>query len=337
MQHRVSVGDADTAIESEPESSGKSAARLIVTRVLGAVFVLWAAITVTFIAVHATPGDTVSLLLGESRDDPELRARTIERWGLDLPMWRQYLIYLLRIPTGDLGISYTFSQPVSQLISEAMGPTLQLAFAGVVGAVIIAYLITLVTSTRLRWLRPVSQTIELVLLSAPPFWIGLVLLIVFSFQLGWFSIIDAGSWQALVLPAASLALPIGCYLAQILRDGADRAMEQPFTVTARARGLSVFGTYRRHALRHGSVPVVTVLGLVVGSLIGGAVIVEQVFGRAGLGQLAVSAVNVKDVPLILGVTLVATFAFIAASTVVDLIALAIDPRLRTASTVRKQS
>ena len=338
MQHLVADTALSGPLEQSPETDSRARrralARLIITRILGAVFVLWAAVTLTFLAVHATPGDTVSLLLGQNRDDPVLRARTIERWGLDHPLWYQYLLYLVRIPTGDLGVSYTFSRPVTDLLAESIGPTLQLAGAATLGAVIIAYLITFATSTRLKALRPVSQFIELILLSAPSFWIGIVLLLVFSFKLGWFSIVDPNSPQALVLPALSLALPIGCYLEQILRDGADRAMEQPFALTSRSRGLSTTRVYSAHALKHGTVPVITVLGLIIGSLIGGAVVVEQVFGRAGLGQIAVQAVNVKDVPLILGVTIVATGAFVIASTLVDVAALAIDPRLRAASTAR---
>lgn len=338
MQHLVAdtalSGPAEQTPDPHPRAQRLAVTRLIATRILGAVFVLWAAVTLTFLAVHATPGDTVSLLLGQNRDDPVLRARTIERWGLDHPLWYQYLLYLVRIPTGDLGTSYTFSRPVTELLAESIGPTLQLAGAATLGAVIIAYLITLGTSTRLKPLRPVSQFFELILLSAPSFWIGIVLLLVFSFKLGWFSIVDPNSPQALVLPALSLALPIGCYLAQILRDGADRAMEQPFALTSRSRGLPEPRVYAGHALKHGTVPVITVLGLIIGSLIGGAVVVEQVFGRAGLGQIAVQAVNVKDVPLILGVTIVATGAFVIASTLVDVAALAIDPRLRAASTAR---
>lgn len=338
MQHLV----LDTALagpaEQTPEAGRRArriaTARLVAARIGGAVFVLWAAVTLTFLAVHATPGDTVSLLLGQNRDDPVLRARTIQRWGLNHPLWYQYLLYLVHIPTGDLGVSYTFSQPVASLLAQSIGPTLQLAGAAAVGAVIIAYVITLLTSTRLRALRPVSQFLELIVLSAPSFWIGIVLLLVFSFKLGWFSIVDPNSPQALVLPAPSLALPIGCYLAQILRDGADRAMEQPFALTSRSRGLPAWRVYAGHALKHGTVPLVTQLGLVIGGLIGGAVVVEQVFGRAGLGQIAVQAVNVKDIPLILGVTLVATAAFVAASTVVDVVAIAIDPRLRNASAPR---
>lgn len=328
MEHLVNHDAAEAPTSAPPVRSVRTTLGLIAVRVLTALAVLWAAVSITFVAIQIMPGDTVSVLLGENRDDPDLRQRTIERWGLDQPVWAQYLTYLVRIPTGDFGISYDLRKPVAELIGDALVPTLQLAGAAGVGAVVVAYAITLATSGRLRVIRPVSNVIELVLLSAPPFWIGIVALMVFSFQLGWFSIVRADSWQALVLPAASMAVPIGCYLAQILRDGVDRAVEQPFAVTARARGLSQFGVLRRHALRHGSVPMVTVLGLIVGSLIGGAVIMEQVYGRAGLGLLAVNAVTVKDIPLILGVTLVATAAFVVASTLVDVLALAIDPRLR---------
>lgn len=300
----------------------------IARRIGSGVVVLWLAVTVTFVAVQVAPGDTVALLLGENRDDPVLRAQTIARWGLDQPVWVQYLTYLVRIPRGDLGISYTLRRPVSDLIVESFGPTLQLAVAGTVAAVLLAVLATVVTTSGARWLRPVAELVELVLNSAPPFWIAIVLLAVVSFRLGWFSVIDVHSWQALVLPTASLALPIGAYLAQVLREGVDRALEQPFAVTARARGLSRTAVTVRHALRHAALPTLNLVGLIFGSLLGGAVIVEQVFGRPGLGQIAVDAVMVKDLPLILGVALASTFAFVVVSTAVDVVSIVLDPRLR---------
>lgn len=327
LVHRAD--DADGPLEEAPDNRGH-VLRLVASRLAAAVFVLWAAITVTFLAVQLMPGDTVSLLLGESRNDPDARARTIERWSLDQPVWRQYVDYLARVPRGDLGISYDLSRPVADLIAEAIRPTLTLTVAGLAGAVLLAYLATLASTGRLAVLRPVLTVVELVLLSAPPFWIGIVLLLVFSFQLGWFSVIDPSSWQALVLPALALALPLGAYLAQILRDGVVRAMEQPFAVTALSRGVSTFTALRRHAVRHATLPVLTVLGLMAGGLLGGAVITEQVFGRAGLGTLALNAVTVKDIPLMLGVTLVGTFAFVVMSTIVDLVGIAVDPRIRAA-------
>lgn len=301
---------------------------LIVRRLASALVVLWIAVSLTFIAIQLTPGDTVSLLLGENRDDPVLRAQTIERWGLDQPLWVQYLTYLSRIPRGDLGISYTLRRPVADLIAAGMVPTFQLTAAAAVTAIVIAILGAVLTTAPIPGLRPIAATLELVVLSAPPFWLAIVLLWAVSFKLGWFSIVQQDSWQALVLPTAALGLPIGAYLTQILVEGIERAMEQPFVTTARARGISRFAARTRHALRHASLPALQLLGLIVGSLLGGAVIVEQVFGRAGIGQLAVDAVGVKDVPLILGVTLVSTAAFVAVSTLVDVIGTLVDPRLR---------
>ena len=301
---------------------------LIASRVGGALLVLWIAITLTFIAIRLMPGDTVSLLLGENRDDPVLRAQTIERWGLDQPVWGQYLTYLARIPSGDLGISYTLRRPVADLIAAGAGPTFQLTAAATIAAIVLAVLGAVLTTAAVPGLRPIAATIELVVLSAPPFWLAIVLLSLISFRLGWFSIVQQGSWQALVLPTAALALPIGAYLTQILVEGIEKAMAQPFVTTARSRGISRFAARTRHALRHASLPALHMVGLIVGSLLGGAVIVEQVFGRAGLGQLAVDAVTVKDVPLILGITLVSTAAFVAVSTLVDIVGALVDPRIR---------
>lgn len=324
----TAVSPLAVPLAGERRSGHGALAFLVVRRVLAGVLVLWAAITATFLAIQLAPGDTVSLLLGENRDDPVLRAQTIERWGLNQPLWVQYLTYLRRIPSGDLGISYTLRQPVAHLIAINAGPTFTLAAVAAAGAIVIAILGALIVTSPVHWLRPLVSGYELIMVSAPSFWLAIVLLWLFSFELGWFSIVKQGSWQALVLPAASLALPIGAYLSQLLVSGIDRAMEQPFIITTRARGSSLLAARIQHALRHAALPALHMLGLIVGSLLGGAVIVEQVFGRVGLGQLLVDAVKVKDMPLILGVTLVTTAVFVAASTVVDILGTLIDPRTK---------
>ncbi len=316
--------------ESKPRRFGRSFWLLVVQRIAGAIFVLWAALTLTFIAVQFAPGDTVSLLLGENRNDPQLRAETIERWGLDQPAWVQYLTYLRRIPSGDLGISYTLRKPVGELIASGFGPTVTLALTAAVVAAVLATLGALITTSRIRTLRPLSNVVELIVVSAPPFWLAIVLQWAISFQLGWFSVVKQDSWQALVLPVAALALPISAYLTQILVEGMDNAMAQPFVVTARSRGISYLAARIRHALRHASLPAIHMIGLIIGSLLGGAVIVEQVFSRPGLGQLAVDAATVKDIPLILGISLVSTAAFVVVSTIADIAGAAIDPRTRVA-------
>ncbi|MDR1442619.1 MAG: ABC transporter permease [Bifidobacteriaceae bacterium] len=321
-----------STIEDAPATSTGGRARtlawLITKRLGSALLVLWIAVTLTFLAVHIAPGDTVSLLLGENRDDPIARAQVISRWGLDQPIWSQYLTYLGRIPSGDLGVSYTLRRPVAELLAQGAAPTLILTFAATVTSLLIALVATLINTAPVRGLRAATSGIQLVVLSLPPFWLAILLLTVVSFGWGWFSIVDQNSWQALVLPTLALAIPMGFYLTQVLSDGVFRAIEQPFAVTARSRGLGPAAVRYRHAFRHAALPAVHLVGLSVGGLLGGAVIVEQIFGRPGLGQLAVSAVTVKDVPLILGVTLVSTAAFIAASTVVDLIGIVLDPRLR---------
>jgi peptide/nickel transport system permease protein len=323
--------DQSTIEQAEPDSAGRQAKTLVwllAKRLGSALLVLWIAITLTFVAIQIAPGDTVSLLLGENRDDPIARAQVIARWGLDQPVWVQYFTYLGRIPSGDLGISYTLRRPVAELIVQGAGPTLILTLTATITSLLIAIVATLINTAPVRGLRAATSGIQLVILSLPPFWLAILLLTVVSFGWGWFSIVDQNSWQALVLPTLSLAIPMGFFLTQVLSDGVFRAVEQPFAVTARSRGLSPAAVRYRHAFKHAALPAVHLVGLSIGGLLGGAVIVEQVFGRPGLGQLAVSAVTVKDVPLILGVTLVATAAFIAASTAVDLAGIALDPRLR---------
>ncbi|MDR3106729.1 MAG: ABC transporter permease [Bifidobacteriaceae bacterium] len=321
-----------TIEEAPPNARSRQAgtvAWLIAKRLASALLVLWIAVSLTFVAIHLAPGDTVSLLLGENRDDPVMRAAAIQRWGLDQPIWSQYFTYLARIPSGDLGISYTMRRPVAELIAAGAGPTLILALTATITSLLIAAGATLINTAPIKGLRAVTSGIQLVVLSLPPFWLAILLLTVVSFKWGWFSIIDQDSWQALVLPTLALAIPSGFYLTQVMSDGVFRAIEQPFAVTARARGLSPAAVRYKHAFRHAGLPMVQLVGLQIGGLLGGAVIVEQIFGRPGLGQLAVSAVTVKDVPLILGVTLVATAAYVAASTAVDLVGIALDPRLRT--------
>jgi peptide/nickel transport system permease protein len=167
-----------------------------------------------------------------------------------------------------------------------------------------------------------------VLVSTPPFLIGLVLLSVFSFRLGLFPVSGNRGAAALVLPAVTLALPIAGVLTQVLRDGIDRALDEPFAVTARARGLSERAVLVRHALRHALLPAVTLLGWLFGTLLGGAVIVEAVFGRSGLGQVTLQAVTSADLPVVLAVVVFSAFVYVLLNTAADLAYLIIDPRLR---------
>lgn len=161
----------------------------------------------------------------------------------------------------------------------------------------------------------------------PSFWLGL-LLTVFSFQLRWLPVVGDDGLRSLVLPAIAPGVPMGAYLTEALREDLDGELTQPYVLTARSRGAAMARAKTNHALRHAALPAVTIGGLIVGGLLGGAAITEQVFGRSGLGHIAVAAVESQDMPVILGVSLFASAVFVIASTLVDLAALWLDPRLR---------
>ncbi|MFI0418924.1 ABC transporter permease [Spongiactinospora sp. 9N601] len=290
--------------------------------------VLWAAATASYLALLLAPGDTVDILIGDGADTPEIRAGIIAEWGLDRPEVVQYLAYLWRLLHGDLGRSYLLQRGVGEILATQLGPTAQLTLAAAATGVALAAVIAIVTAGRGRWLRGAASAAELVSVSVPPFLIGLVLLSVFSFTLGWFPVSGAQGPAALVLPALALGLPIAGVLGQVLRGGLEHALEQPFAVTARARGLTERALIARHALRHALIPAVTLAGWFTGTLLGGAVITEVLFGRPGLGQVAMQAVTGQDMPVVMAVVLLSAVVYVTISTLLDVAYRLIDPRIR---------
>ncbi|QMU80317.1 ABC transporter permease [Streptacidiphilus sp. PB12-B1b] len=304
--------------------------RGIVKRLAGAVAVLLGAATVAFVALQLIPGDPVTVMLGPGNAaTPAVRARIRAQFGLNQPVALQYLHYLGNLARGDLGESYQLQRPVTALIGAQLWPTVQLALVALVLAVAVAVGVAVATAGRRPALRAAAGLVELLTVSSPSYWIGILLLTAFSFQLRIFPVVGDQGPSALVLPAVTLALPMVGVLAQVLREGLEAALDQPFTVTARSRGLSVAAVRLRHALRHAAVPLVTLTGWLAGSLLGGAVLVETVFGRPGIGALTLQATTNKDMPLVIGLVLLSALVFVALSTAVDLLYLVIDPRLRT--------
>ncbi|MGC4746702.1 ABC transporter permease [Micromonospora sp. DT201] len=306
-----------------------TAVRAVARRLGAGLVVLWVAATAAYLALLAAPGDTVDTIVGDGADTPQIRAQIITEWGLDRPAVLQYLDYLLRLVGGDLGRSYLLQRPVAEVIGEQVAPTLTLAVAAAGLGVLLALLIAVATAGERRpWLRRASSGVELLLVSTPPFLIGIVLLSVLSFRYGLFPVSGDQGIGALVLPAVTLALPIAGLLAQVLRDGIDRALDEPFVLTARSRGLRERTVLLRHALRHALLPAVTLAGWLFGILLGGAVIVEQVFGRPGLGQVTLTAVTSKDMPVVLAVVTLSAAVYVLVNTAADLAYLLVDPRLR---------
>ncbi|MFC8527349.1 ABC transporter permease [Nocardia sp. NPDC057227] len=309
---------------------GNSALRsTIIGRLVGAVVVLWAAFTATFVALQFIPGRIEDIMAGDV-DYPGLRETIRADWGLDKPLYEQYFQYLGRLLQGDLGRSYVKRQDVTDLILAQIGSTIELALAAGLLAVVGAIAVSVFTSGRNRFVRSLCSALEIVANSVPVFWFGLLLLLAFSFNLKFFPVSGAKGLSALVLPAITLALPTFGLLAPVLRDAMERALEQPFAVTALARGISPTRLRLRHALRHGLVPAVTLAGWLVAHLLGGAVITETVFGRPGLGTIALQAVLSKDVPVVLAIVLIVAAIYVLVSTIVDISYALIDPRLKAA-------
>ena len=306
--------------------------RKIVTRVLTGLLVLWLAASAAFVAIHALPGRIEDVLAGDL-SYPGLREAIAAQWGLDHSLLWQYGQFLLRLAHADLGTSFVMQQPVLTVLGSQLWPTVQLA--GAAGALAIVLALVVATSTagfstgRGAWASRVTSTLELAFTSTPVFWLGLLLLIAFSFHWRLFPVSGAAGWRSLVLPAVTLALPTAGVLSQVMREALEATLDKPFVMTVRSRGVSETGLRVRHVLRHALLPVVTLGGWLIGGLLGGAVITEKMFGRPGIGSVTLEAVTSQDVPVVLAVVLLAAFVHVVMSTLLDVAYLFIDPRLRS--------
>ncbi len=298
-----------------------------VSRVARVGVVVWGAATAGFVALRLIPGDPVDVMLGvQARVSDSVRDQIRADWGLDQAPLVQYFQYLGRLAQGDLGISYQLRSPVLDVIAQQALPTLQLTAAALVLAVLMAMVGALFGRGR-RSSRIISF-VELVVISSPTFWIGLLLLSIFSFRLNWFPVTSTEGLSSLVLPSLTLALPVAGIVSQVLRQGLDFAGGQPFSTTARSRGVTPAGLVARHTLRHAAMDTLTLSGYLVGTLLGGAVLVESVFARPGLGRVAIRAIIGRDMPVILGIVILAALVFAVINLVVDLSYRRLDPRLR---------
>ena len=315
-------------------------ARYLLLRLLQAVLVVWAAWSVAYVIVYALPGDPVSVMLaGASGDggyvDPAAADALRRELGLDRPFHERYLGSLAALLRGDLGTSVASGQPVADLIGTALPHTLALgALAlGLAGAGAAALAFAAVGS-RARWLREALLALPPLAGSAPTFWIGLLLVQIVSFSLGLLPAIGDRGWQTLLLPALTLAVPVGATLAQVLATSLIAAQREGFVLTARSTGASRARTLVRHAGRAAATAPLTVLGLAAANVVAGAVVVETVFARRGIGRLTADAVGSQDLPVVLGVVLVAALAFVIVNLLADLLLPVVDPRLGSATGAR---
>jgi peptide/nickel transport system permease protein len=300
----------------------------LLRRVLLGIVVLWGAATLAFIALHLLPGDPARLIAGaDSETTPAVIAQIRAEFGFSRPVPVQYCIFIADLARGRLGTSYQLGQPVSAAIGGQLWSTASLALGAAAIGLLLAFALAVTTAGRPA-LRAVASTFELVCISTPSFWVGIMLLTAFSFQLHVFPVIGNSGISSLVLPWITLALPIAGVLGLVMREGIERALEQPFALTVRARGATEHRLRLRHAVRHALLPVLTLSGWSLSQLLGGVVVVETVFARQGIGELVVNAVSGRDFPVVTGVVLLTTVVLVVINIAVDLLYRVVDPRLR---------
>ncbi|MFE3317475.1 ABC transporter permease [Nocardia sp. NPDC059195] len=328
------IDDVDVPrVERRTRSLVETAARRLSVSLL----VLWGAVTATFLVQHTGQGPTINAIIGTSSVTPAVRAQIIAEYRLDDPLIVQYVNYLWRLLHGDLGHSYSLRQPVTEALASQVWPTVQLVVASALLALVVAVVVGLATANKPGWFRGPVTSIEVLTVAIPTFWLGILLLTVFSFQLGWVPSVGSDSISSLVLPAIALAASPAALLSQVLRHSVERILDETFVTTVRSRGVGEVALLVRHVLRHAAMPVLTLWGWIVGALISGAVVVEQVFSREGLGRLTISAVVGRDLPLVLGVVIIAASFYTIVNTVTDAAYGWLDPRLRDEDRLSKVS
>jgi len=300
----------------------------VVKRLLAMLLLLAGVTFIVFGMMYLAPGD-VTVMIAASSPSPEQVAAIRRDFGLDQPLWTQYGMFLGRLARGDLGDSWIDRRPVMPQVLDAFGYTLRLAAAALVLSIVLGTVGGIWSALRHRSLADESiLTVTLLGISVPIFVTGLLLIYTFAFRLGWFPTSGAGSWRHLVLPACTLASFLIAYNVRMTRACMLEVLGQDYVRTARAKGVRELGVLGRHALRNALIPMVTVVGLQVGLLLGGSVITETVFAYPGVGQLIVSAISARDTPLVQACVLVTASGFILVNLLVDVSYVLIDPRIR---------
>jgi ABC-type dipeptide/oligopeptide/nickel transport system permease component len=287
-------------------------------------------ITIVFVLLHAS-GDPATLLVTQDATQADL-AQIRQAYGLDQPLSVQYARFLGRVVRGDLGFSYRQGLPVGELLVERLRATFELALAGLAVAVLLGVPLGLIAAARHgSGVDTAAMTVALLGTSVPSFWLGLLLIIVFGVQLGWLPVSGYGSLRHLLMPAFVLG---GFYAAQVSRLTRTSLLEvlaQDFVRTARAKGLATRAVLLKHVLRNAALPVLTVVGLDFGRMLGGAVVVETIFAWPGMGRLAVQAVLGRDFPVVQGAVIMGAAIFLSVNVIIDLLYGFVDPRLRAAA------
>lgn len=305
----------------------------LVRRIVLLVFVLFGVSIITFALMHVIPGDRARLVAIYRWGYDDFSSRELNKVrqeiGVDIPFYRQYAWWLGRAVRGDLGYSLVTKRSVTAEILARVPATLELATAGFLLTVLIALPLGIACARRpSSWFDNLVMTGSLVGVAMPNFWLGLLLILIFSLTLNLLPVAGGGGPAHLILPAVTLGAGMAAVSTRIVRASLLEVLEQEYIAMARIKGLGEGTVLRRHALRNALIPVVTVLGLQLNHLIGGTVIVENVFGRPGVGQLIVEAIESRDLPVLQGGVLFLAFCFALVNLLIDLSYTFLDPRIR---------
>lgn len=302
--------------------------RYIVRRLLQTLLVVWGLCTITFLMLQLLPGDAATTLLS-FRYTEAAAASLRHELGLDQPVLVQYVHFWGDVLRGDLGRSMTTNVPVMDAVWEQFPATVALAVAGMAIAIALGGVAGVIAAVRFpSWFDSGTMVVATLGLSVPNFFFGLLLILLFGVTLSWVPVTGARGFTGLLLPALAVGLPAAGYVARIVRSSMLEVLGAEYLVTAREKGLAERVVILRHALRNALIPIVTVIGLLFGQLLGGAIIIENVFARQGLGRLMINAIEQRDIPLVQGAVLAFGLCYVLVNLLVDISYTWIDPRIR---------
>jgi ABC-type dipeptide/oligopeptide/nickel transport system permease component len=300
----------------------------IARQLLGMLAVIWVVITAVFLLLHLAPGDPIGIMLGDSvgMDESALR----QRFGLDLSLWHQYWAFMGGILQGDWGMSIFYHKPVLELLWARLPATLTLALLAVAIALLIALPLGIIAAVRKNgWQDKLAMVTALVGMSIPGFVLGPILIIVLAVDHGWFPVSGMDAPYAWVLPALTLGTALAAILTRMLRASLLEVLHEDYIRTAKAKGASESRLLLVHGLRNAFLPILTLVGLQLGALLGGAVIIETVFDWPGLGLLLIESINRRDYALVLGAILLITLFYVLVNNLLELAYRWLDPRIRS--------
>ena len=300
----------------------------IVRRLLGMIPTLLIVVVIVFLFVHILPGDPARLVAGADADEATINL-VRKDLGLDLPLPQQFLRYVEDLSQGNMGKSLRTKRPVVQEISDRFMPTLWLTVTSMAWSVLFGMGIGICSAVwRNKWPDRLGMTLAVSGISFPAFALGMILMQIFSVQFGWLPTVGADTWKHYILPSITLGAAVAAVMARFTRASFVEVIQEDFVRTARAKGLSESVVVFKHTLRNALIPVVTMMGLQFGFLLGGSIVVETVFNWPGLGRLLVDSVNQRDYPVIQGLVLLFSMEFILINLLVDVLYGAINPSIR---------